>query len=342
MMSDDSCCRFVSLLWCGLFLTWIALVQGQQQRIAELKCREYIARNTETSYAADLGLDPEITAYKRTNCSTSIDLIINGEEALVGEFPHQALLGRPKENAKWEFYCGGSLISEWFILTAAHCHRPTIVRLGEHDLREPTYDVVDYSIKYYIKHPSYTGRRSYYDISLVKLDRDVEFNNLIRPACLWTKDPFNMTSVVATGFGTTEFGVANDSPVLLKAILNVMEHSKCQQKYVGYRKFTEGIKPEQMCVGSKADGKDTCNGDSGGPIQVATDVNTCAYYIVGVTSSGGTCGIGTTASVYTKVASYLDWIEEIVWPYEWSERQDQSEESTLLYDSSRIIFPDTK
>nr|XP_029720724.1 serine protease snake-like [Aedes albopictus] len=336
MNDDNSCCRFTTLLWCGLVLSWITLVQGQQ-RIAELKCNDYIELNTETSIAASLSLDPELTVYKRTNCSTSIDLIINGEEALVGEFPHQALLGRPKKNAKtpyeWEFYCGGSLISEWFILTAAHCPRPTIVRLGEHDLREPTFDEEDFHIEDYVKHPKYTGLRSYYDISLVKLDRQVEFHSLIRPACLWTKDPFNMSAVVATGFGTTEFGVVNNSPVLLKAILNVMEQATCQQKYIGYRKFTEGIKPEQMCVGSKKEGKDTCNGDSGGPIQVATDVNTCAYYIVGITSSGGTCGIGTTASVYTKVASYLDWIEEMVWPDEWSERQEQSEETLFSYEN---------
>nr|XP_029732581.1 serine protease snake-like [Aedes albopictus] len=331
------------LLWCALVCLWrIGPVQGQQ-RLSELKCIQYIEQNTEVSIGGSLNLDPVLTVYKRTNCSTSIDLIINGEEVIVGEFPHQASLGRPKENTtsnEMDFYCGGSLISELFILTAAHCKRPTVVRLGEHDLREPTYDEEDFDVSNYFKHPKYTVTRSYYDISLVQLARQVEFNPMIRPACLWTSDPFNMSAVVATGFGATEHGY--NSPVLLKAVLNVMNETKCGNKFFGYRKFTEGIKPEQMCVGSKEDGKDTCNGDSGGPIQVATDVNTCAYYIVGVTSFGGACGIGTSDSVYTKVASYLDWIEETVWPYEWFERrQQQSEETTLRYDSSRIYFPDS-
>ncbi|XP_021703503.1 serine protease snake isoform X2 [Aedes aegypti] len=321
-MSNVCCCRFAALLLlCGLWCWPIALVQGQ--RVSELQCQRYIAMNTEESAGGPLSLDPEVVVFRRTNCSTSIDLIVNGEEAIVGEFPHQALLGVPMENGssnQWDFYCGGSLISEWFILTAAHCKSPTIVRLGEHDLREPTYDEED-----------------------IELARQVEFNQMIRPACLWTSDPFNMSNVVATGFGRTEHGNQHGSPVLMKAVLNVMDQMKCRRKFTGYLKLTEGIKAEQMCVGSKEGRKDTCYGDSGGPIQVATDVNTCAYYIVGITSYGGVCGIGTSESVYTKVASYLDWIEQTVWPYEYLEsREDQTtEKDTTLFDSSRIYFPDS-
>ncbi|XP_062552764.1 serine protease snake-like [Armigeres subalbatus] len=332
--------RFTSMLWFGLQLWQIALVQGH--RISERKCKEYIAQNTEQSIGGTLSLDPELVVYERTNCSTSVDLIINGVEALIGEFPHQALLGKPKENSTSEldFYCGGSLISEWFVLTAAHCQRPMIVRLGEHDLREQSFDEEDYEISDYIKHPMYKISKSYYDIALVQLATKIEFHSLVRPSCLWTSDPFNMSSVVATGYGATENG-GHNSPVLMKVRLNVMDREKCENRFEWNRKFSDGIKEEQLCVGSQEGGKDTCNGDSGGPIQVATDVNTCAYYIVGITSFGGACGTGTSESVYTKVASYLDWIEETVWPSEWLQlRQDLGTESPKSFNDGRIYFPD--
>ena len=63
--------------------------------------------------------------------------VLNGEPALAGEFPHMAALGYPSKlpNRTWDFLCGGSVISEYYILTAAHCistdSLPEIARLGE-------------------------------------------------------------------------------------------------------------------------------------------------------------------------------------------------------------------
>lgn len=133
---------------------------------------------------------------------------MNGEVAKEGEFPHQALLGIPKLNdsKKIDFFCGGSLISELYVLTAAHCETPTIVRLGEHDLRE-SEDEIDFNVARMVRHPSYTLSRSYHDIAVVKLNTSVDFFSFfIRPACLWTSVPLNVSTVTATGFGLTEFG----------------------------------------------------------------------------------------------------------------------------------------
>lgn len=58
----------------------------------------------------------------------------------------------------------------------------------------------------------------------------------------------------------------------------------------------------------------TFKGDSGGPIQVTTSKNLCVSHIVGVTSFGKACAAKNTVGVYTRVSSYLDWIERIVWP----------------------------
>lgn len=143
------------------------------------------------------------------NCSDSVDLIINGEEAARGEFPHQALLGYPVNATakRYEFRCGGSLISERFVLTAAHCGTPRVVRLGEHSLSE-VEDEEDFEVEAFFKHPNYTVKASYHDIAVVKLVELVEFDYYVRPACLWTSVPLNLSSVIATGFGVTEFGKA--------------------------------------------------------------------------------------------------------------------------------------
>lgn len=55
-------------------------------------------------------------------------------------------------------------------------------------------------------------------------------------------------------------------------------------------------------------------GDSGGPLQVSETSNLCIFYIVGVTSFGSGCGGKNTPGVYTRVSSYVDWIERTVWP----------------------------
>ncbi|XP_039440409.1 serine protease snake-like [Culex pipiens pallens] len=292
------------------------IIPASTQRVAERKCQEFLAKNTKTTLSIPLSLHAEIITLTTRNCSDSVDLIINGEEAARGEFPHQALLGYPVNDTakRYEFRCGGSLISERFVLTAAHCGTPRVVRLGEHSLSE-VEDEEDFEVEAFFKHPNYTVKASYHDIAVVKLVELVEFDYYVRPACLWTSVPLNLSSVIATGFGVTEFA-GNTSDVLMKVRLQLRDRSSCAEKFEFERKFKLGVREEQLCVGSQKDGKDTCQGDSGGPIQVVTDGRTCMYHIVGVTSLGVSCGVGKAENIYTQVASYLDWIEDTVWPGE--------------------------
>lgn len=103
-----------------------------------------------------------------------------------------------------------SVISESYVLTAAHCikgssGRPSVVRLGEQNLatRNDGANPIDYRVSEFIPHPNYSIGGHYYDIGLIKLSERVEFNSNIRPSCLWQTHGINSTKAIATGWGST-------------------------------------------------------------------------------------------------------------------------------------------
>lgn len=193
------------------------------------------------------------------------------------------------------------------------------MRLGAHDLsRTDEATHIDLNIIESIPHPEYKYPVRYNDIGLFKLDRSVQFNGAIRPACLPEQAAVPTRKTIATGWGRVEWR-GNQSNILLKVILEMFSQEECHSAYRNAinRKLNKGIVEEsQVCAGSKDEEKDTCQGDSGGPIQIYHETHFCMYTIVGVTSFGKVCGIAGSPGVYTRVYAYLNWIESIVWPNE--------------------------
>lgn len=247
-------------------------------------------------------------------CNLANPLIMGGQVSHVGEHPHFALIGWKQSSSQIDFNCGGTLISERFVLTAAHCllyqgQRPNVVRLGEHDLsqtHETTY--IDYGIDFITRRNDY---KFYNDIALIRLDRKVEFSARIRPACLWNKDEIDVTQAVAVGFGYTD-NLGESSKVMRQVTLDLIDQKSCNDLVTHNRRLKFGVTDTQICAGVLAGGKDTCPGDSGGPLQVSFNSDPCIKYVVGVTSLGKMCGVRNSPGIYTKVSKYLDWIEDIV------------------------------
>jgi secreted trypsin-like serine protease len=116
----------------------------------------------------------------------------------------------------------------------------------------------------------------------------------------------------------------------LKVQLKILDANVCSEAYEDHEYFT--FTNNQLCAGNLDGGYDTCQGgkssdavtkhftnsfsyqsDSGGPLQIVLPDNKCVYSIVGITSFGTGCGLKGAPSIYTRVSSYLDWIEEKVW-----------------------------
>lgn len=119
-------------------------------------------------------------SFSVSNCDESSPFIVGGAKTKNGEFPHMAAIGWRSLRGLLEFKCGGSLISELFVLTAAHCMQhngsaPSIVRLGDQNLRSRNDGLteVDVPIAELIKHENYRSRSFYDDIALIRMIRSV-------------------------------------------------------------------------------------------------------------------------------------------------------------------------
>lgn len=254
--------------------------------------------------------------------STSLDLIAGGDPARPKEFPHMALLGFEELNKSVSWSCGGSLISELYVLTAGHCLKSQngpikYVRLGDliidtdfDDAKPKEYEIIEI-----IENPKYSRASKYHDIALLKLNETVIFNAYIRPLCLPSAQ-LDGERLIATGWGRT--GWADEvSPKLLKVFLEPFSNEECNNYYANdvNRKLENGIDDKtQLCVGSRIENKDTCPGDSGGPLQSYHKTEYCMFTIQAITSFGKICGFQNAPGVYTRVLPYVEWIESIVWP----------------------------
>lgn len=280
-----------------VLLIWTTYACGQNSSVSGEKCKYY--------------------QEKTKNYNLIPPGIVGGTVCYEGEFPHMAALGFGQDsNIQWQ--CGGTLISEQHILTAAHCtQHPNLetvkfIKLGDIYL-DGSGEIIE--VSRIINHPDYKPPSKYHDLAVLELSKPVNFTKNIRPACLYQYENLTEHTPFATGWGLTEFG-GKPSNVLQKVGLSYFTNEECNEEYkrTSKRFLSKGIQGDmQICVGSRSKEMDTCQGDSGGPLTNLL-VKHGLHFLVGITSFGKTCGTVNIPGVYTKVLHYIPWIENIVWP----------------------------
>ncbi|XP_032645118.1 transmembrane protease serine 11E-like [Chelonoidis abingdonii] len=239
----------------------------------------------------------------RTSKSPSYtDRITGGTSAQDGEWPWQASL-----QLSGIHRCGATLISDMWLVTAAHCFRgqPNPLRWTASFgtvIRPPKSRR---SVRNIIIHEKYTNAipNHDYDIAVVQLSSPVEFTNDIRMVCLpeeFYVFPHNTTCFV-TGWGALQ----NEGPSinnLRQAEVKIIDTNICNRAEV----YNGAITPGMVCAGYLEGKIDACQGDSGGPL--VTEDRRGIWYLVGIVSWGDECAKRNKPGVYTRVTYYRDWI----------------------------------
>ncbi|XP_031634562.1 serine protease persephone-like isoform X2 [Contarinia nasturtii] len=221
------------------------------------------------------------------------------------------------------FTCGGTIISENFIMTAAHCvkesKRPSIVQVGKLTLNgDDGLEGKIYKIEAITRHPQYNTTTGKNDIALIQTREKINFTSDIAAANLQTDTNDVDSELIVTGWGALAFGESNSNK-LLKTNLTTVPLRECNSTWIEWNKsenlviFRNGISNGQYCAYDPEGRRDSCHGDSGSPLQYFANSNSSTATIVGIVSLGYFCGI-PLPSIYTRVAYYVDWIESIVWP----------------------------
>ncbi|CAG2106276.1 unnamed protein product [Medioppia subpectinata] len=236
---------------------------------------------------------------------------------------------RPSPTSVPRFLCGGAIINERYVLSAAHCFvrygpgggagvgnvraNRFLIKFGGHRLSDPKIPFRE--VAAIIPHKDYNAVQHYHDIALIKLRHKIEFMPTVGPICLprgqlfANRGEFVGNASKLVGWGATRFGgVVSDE--LREVDVNILDRKSCHRNYTqlsGHQiGFPNGINGQLMCAGVIGGGKDSCQGDSGGPLALAIDGK---WYELGIVSFGYKCAEPGYPGIYTRVQNFMNWIQ---------------------------------
>ncbi|BFZ14226.1 hypothetical protein BsWGS_17265 [Bradybaena similaris] len=239
--------------------------------------------------------------------------IVGGTQTVIEKYPWQVSIQYRDYHT-----CGGTIISDRWVLTAAHCilERQQPIAINQFTVVAGSTNQESFSFvaNYYtsvqiITHPQYL-KNVRNDLALIKVNKAFDFTGrLKKPICLPNSgEVFTGQNCVATGWGaTTGVEALQHSMMYLREVnLPIVSRTTCQY-YVG------SLDSNNICAGLTTGGIDTCQGDSGGPLVCKNSQG--VWKQAGIVSYGRGCAEAHTFGVYTEVAKFKSWIQDVISRY---------------------------
>ncbi|XP_070620003.1 snake venom serine protease-like [Erythrolamprus reginae] len=245
-----------------------------------------------------IGVLASLLILRLSYARTPHDRIIGGFECNENEHRSLVLLYNSAG-----FFCSGTLINHEWVLTAAHCNRENIqMKFGVHNLNVPNEDE---QIRVPRKKLCCLSTRNCtqfnQDIMLIRLNSPVNNSIHIAPISLPTSPPSVDSVCRVMGWGTISSPEVIYPEVPHCVDIDILHNQVCEAAYPGLAGNSN-----VLCAGEIEGGKDSCKGDSGGPL-------ICGEEIQGIVSWGRyPCAQAFEPGVYTKVFDYMDWIQGII------------------------------
>ncbi|XP_040596357.1 trypsin V-A-like [Mesocricetus auratus] len=224
------------------------------------------------------------------------DRIVGGYTCQKHSVPYQVSLNAGSH------VCGGSLITDHWVLSAAHCYHPRLqVRLGEHNIYEIEGSEQFIDAAKIIPHPDYDKWNTDNDVMLIKLKSPATLNSQVSTIPLPKSCPSAGSECLVSGWGFLKSGgKSSQIPSLLQCLdAPVLSESACHKAY------SHLVTNNMFCLGFLEGGKDSCQYDSGGPV-------VCDGQLQGIVSWGDGCASKGKPGVYAKVCNYLNWIHQTI------------------------------
>jgi uncharacterized repeat protein (TIGR01451 family) len=255
--------------------------------------------------------------------------IVGGEEAAPGAWPWQAALVHSDTTNLYDGqYCGGVLVDELWVLTAAHCVDDFSiaefdVALGVHNLLKPEANYQRIAPREVVIHPDFNPYTLDSDLALIQLETPAVFTSgeggglPVQPAALIAPDAGTLVDMLSTvtGWGNTagqpDPGGFDYPNTLQQVELPILSNEACNEAFYNNYFLTE-VTENMMCAGFiYKGGRDSCYGDSGGPL-VVQDPDTAEWNLAGLVSWGIGCAMPGLPGVYTRLSQFTPWVSEIL------------------------------